>query len=138
MSDLDSILQEALVETQRGRTVLMMFDDMYSVNDHFQAVLEWFKEHGNRMRRRYGQGAYLQQGMIYFVGADTHVKVLPDGTEEPIQTRGVAREFDLRPFTTGLVRKTGLEARLREKLAARSECCGEKDRGGARCEDCPA
>lgn len=97
-------MKEALDLTLQNKTVVLIFDDMIEIAERFQAVLDWFKDNGNRLSRRFGSGAFMTQGMIYFVGADTH---------RP--TRGAAKEFDLRPWASELVRKSGLEARLREK-----------------------
>jgi hypothetical protein len=101
--ELEQLLTEARDLTLKGETVLLLFEDMTDINEHFQAALDWFKENGNKMRRRFGQGAFMETGMVYFVGADTHL----------VRTRGVSKEFDCRPFAHELIRKTGLEARLR-------------------------
>jgi len=113
--ELESKLEQALEVIEREETVLLLFTDMIDINEHFQAALDWFKGRGNKMTRRWGQGAKMERGWVYFAGADTHCKILPDGTEEPIVTRGVTLELDLRPEAHELVRQVGLEARLRER-----------------------
>jgi uncharacterized protein YaaQ len=106
--ELKALLDEALGLLNEGNTILLMFEDMYIVNEHFQATLDYFKKNGNRMTRRFGNGAFMQKGGVaYFVGADTHKDAGP--------TRGVAKEFDLTPFKEELVREKGLESRLRDK-----------------------
>ncbi len=138
--ELELVLDEALGLTKQGKTVLFMFEDMVEVNERFQAILDWFKEHGNKMRRRYGQGAFLESGMAYFVGADTHLK---DGEniETVIDTRGVSKEYDMREFAPLIVRQTGLEAKLRAshaaKMKAQGKCCGNIKTGLVACDDCP-
>lgn len=109
--DLEGALNLALRTTRTGATVLLLFDDMMDVNEHFQAVLDWFKDNGNKMDRRWGTGCKMQSGWIYFAGADTHC----DSNGNSIPTRGVALEVDLRPWSAQLIRQTGFEARLREK-----------------------
>jgi hypothetical protein len=121
--ELTSVLEDAFSRTDEGLTVLMLFEDMVEVNDRFQAVLDWFKARGNKMRRRYGQGAFLERGMIYFVGADTHIEERDDGEEVWIHTRGVDKEFDMRRFAPELVRQVGLEAKLRKKAEAKAAAC---------------
>ncbi len=69
--ELEDRLSEAHDLLSKGAVILFLFEDMADVNEHFQAALDWFKNRGNRMRRRYQQGAYMQSGMVYFVGADT-------------------------------------------------------------------
>lgn len=65
-------LDEALTLLNKGETVVFLFDDMADVNEHFQATLDYFKDRGNKMRRRYGNGAFMKSGVAYFVGADTY------------------------------------------------------------------
>lgn len=102
--ELTAKLEQALDVVKKGLTVLILFEDMIEVNEHFQAVLEWCKQRGVRSNHRYQQGCYFPNGgMIYFVGADTHVT-----------TRGVALELDLRDEAEELVRSEGLDARLRK------------------------
>lgn len=136
-TELETQLDEAFQLTMEGKTVLFMFEDMYEVNERFQALLDWFKEKGNKMRRRFGQGAYMQHGMVYFVGADTHTR-FKNGEEVVIPTRGVTKEYDLRQYAPFIVRQTGLNAKLRERMKAAGQCCGIKDQGGEMCSDCPA
>lgn len=105
--ELEERLNQALEVLNRddGGVVLLLFEDMVEIADHFQATLDWFKAHGNKMSQRLAQCAYMQKGIIYFVGADTHT----------VQTRGVDVEIDLQPYAHELVRQTGLEARLRKR-----------------------
>lgn len=108
-SDFDEplriLLDQAFEIVDRNDTALLLLEDMYDINEHFQAVLDWFKEHGNRMVHRWGQGCKMTSGWLYFCGADTHL----------VPTRGVGTEIDLREVSNQLVRRVGLEARLREK-----------------------
>lgn len=104
-ASLEAKLLEASGVLDREGVVLFLFEDMVEISDHFQATLDWFKARGNRMTQRFAQGVYMTKGMVYFVGADTHV----------VPTRGVDIEIDLRPEAHELIRKTGLEARLRKK-----------------------
>lgn len=112
--ELTQRLDLALEHLAKGETVLLLFEDMYAVNEHFQATLDYFKSKGNplgkkegRTPSRYGNAAFLESGVVYFVGKDTHDTAGP--------TRGVSIEIDLIEWQHELVRQKGLEARLRAK-----------------------
>jgi hypothetical protein len=110
LEDKLALAWDALAQTDSNPTVLMLFEDMFDINEHFQAVLDWFKERGIPLttRGRWQQGCRLTRGWLYFCPAQTHV----------VPTKGVAAEIDLRDEAEELVRKTGLDARLRAKGAA--------------------
>ncbi len=107
--DLESDLEKALEVLNKDETVVIIMEDMISINEHFQACLDWFKAKGNKMRRRFGPGCFLQRGVVYFVGADTYRR-----------TRGVALTLDFQAYEPQLIRTTGLEAKLRAKEEAQA------------------
>ncbi len=50
--ELRDILMGLLKQIDQEESVLLLFEDMIEINEHFQATLDWFKEHGNGMKRR--------------------------------------------------------------------------------------
>jgi hypothetical protein len=103
--ELEDELAKCYDVLDQGQTVLILFEDMFEVNDRFQAVLDWFRDRGNKSKHRWQQGCLMESGWLYFCPADVHI----------VPTRGVALECDLRAHAEELVRKRGLEARLRAK-----------------------